>query len=146
MKIRKEIDLKLKETEITIRTWSDEEYQKLLNKLDQRIPFNTTEGLILINPSELFYIEAVGNYVELHSLNQSFLVRSPLYKISDLLQHYFIQVSRSYLINFEQLSSIENDFIHGLVARVGKYKIPISRSGLKAINNRISEEENEKIY
>lgn len=140
MKIKKEIDSQLTETEITVKTWSETEYQKVFEKFDDRLKLNTTEGLCFINRSDLIYVEALRNYLELHATDTMFKIRSPLYKMKEVLGSDFIQVSRSYIINFQMLTSVEADIINGMIARVNGFKVPISRNYLKNIDKRIEEE------
>ncbi|WP_460018049.1 LytTR family DNA-binding domain-containing protein [Lactovum odontotermitis] len=151
MKIEKRIDKSLKETVVLVHCRSDEEFQKIFSKLDdgERLSLDTVDGLRRISQAELIYIEVVGNYLELH-LSESdklYRLRSPLYKFMANLSDDFIQVSRSYVINFTQLNSVEADLINGMVVRVGaaNVKIPISRAYLKNIYAKAGMK-NEKIH
>lgn len=140
MKIFKKIDPNCGETELTVRTYSELEYQKIADKFDDRLRLDTTEGLRLVKRSELVYVEAMKNYLELHAqTGESYTVRSPLYKMKESLGSDFIQLSRSYLINFDKLTAVEADLVNGMVARVAGLKIPISRSYLKEIYRKLEE-------
>lgn len=140
MKILKKIDPMCGETELTIRTWSEAEYQKIVRQFDNRINLETNKGLQVLKKSEILYVESLRNYLECHTATEHYTVRSPLYKMKNMLGDDFIQVSRSYLINFAHLTSVETDFINGMVARVGGKKVPISRNYLQEIYRKLEEE------
>ncbi|MDR0300004.1 MAG: LytTR family transcriptional regulator [Streptococcaceae bacterium] len=141
MKIDKRLDKTSKEIEILVTCQTDEEFQKIFSKLDDRLSLDTVDGLRRISQSELIYIEVVGNYLELHTIDKIYKLRSPLYRFMKNLSEDFLQIGRSYVINFEQLNSVEADFVNGMVARVGitNIKIPISRNYLKALKEKAAE-------
>jgi DNA-binding LytR/AlgR family response regulator len=141
MKIKKRIDRTLTEVEVLVNCRNDEEFQKIFSKLDSRLTLDTVEGIRRISEAELVYIEVVGNYLELHTSERLFRLRSPLYKFMAHLSSDFIQISRSFVINFEKLNSVEADVINGMVARVGpeNLKIPISRTYMKALKEKVGE-------
>jgi len=142
MKVRKHIDGGLGEVEILVNCRTEAEFQKIFSKLDDRLSLDTVDGLWRLSQAELVYLEVVGNYLELHTVTeQVYRIRSPLYKFLSKLSDDFIQISRSYVINFEQLNSVEADVINGLVARVGlaDLKVPISRTYLKNIKRKVAE-------
>ncbi|MCL2113093.1 MAG: LytTR family transcriptional regulator [Streptococcaceae bacterium] len=140
MKIFKKIDPHLGETEITVKTWSEEEYKKVFQVFDNRIKLETKDGLRIVKRSELIYVEALRNYLDLHTEKETLTVRLPLYKLKRLLGSDFIQVSRSYLINFQLLTSVEADVFNGMIARVSGLKVPVSQGYLKEIYKRMEEE------
>ncbi|MDR2977822.1 MAG: LytTR family transcriptional regulator [Streptococcaceae bacterium] len=141
MKIEKRIDRTLTEIEVLVNCRNDEEFQKIFSKLDNRLSLDTVDGIRRISEAELVYIEVVGNYLELHTSERLFRLRSPLYKFMDKLSSDFLQISRSYVINFEKLNSVETDLVLGMVARVGSknVKIPISRTYLKSLKKKVGE-------
>lgn len=67
----------------------------------------------------------------MHTKNDEYTLRLPLYKMNESLGFDFIQVSRFYLINFKHLTSVEADLVNGMIARVSDLKIPISRNYIK---------------
>ncbi|MGM9885959.1 MULTISPECIES: LytTR family DNA-binding domain-containing protein [unclassified Lactococcus] len=140
MKLFKHIDSKLRETEITIAATNEVDFERYARLLANRIQVETVDGLKVIALSDLIYVEAERNYLYLHLNDDSLKVRSPLYKLKESLGADFIQVSRSYLINFKELTSVEADFVNGMVGRVGKFKIPISRAYLKNVYERMEME------
>ncbi|MCL2676401.1 MAG: LytTR family transcriptional regulator [Streptococcaceae bacterium] len=140
MKIKKEINVQLTETELLIRTFSEEEYEKIASQFDDKISIHTVEGIQMIKRTEIYYIESLRNYLEVHRAEQGFIVRMPLYKMEELLGQDFIRISRSYLINFKHLKAVETDLIYGMLARCGDFKVPLSRNYLKNLYKRMEED------
>ncbi len=89
--------------------------------------------LIKIRFDELKWIRAERNYVELHCDDKMHLTRSTLREFLDKLpQDQFIQVQRSYAVNVDHISAIESSAIF-----IGKTEIPVGRSYLEIIKNRL---------
>ena len=140
MKIIKKIDPDKKQTTLTIATWNEREAEKIIQCFDDRVRINTTKGIRLMKRSDVIYVEALRNYLKIHTTDHIDTLRLPLYKIKEILGEDFIQVSRSYLINYNYLTAVEADFVNGMVARVAGLKIPISRTYLKNLYDRMEEE------
>ncbi|GBG97028.1 LytTR family DNA-binding domain-containing protein [Lactococcus termiticola] len=141
MKLFKEIIPGLKEPEVLIRACREEDYQQIAQRLSDKVEIETTKGIKRLNKPDIIYVEALKNYVELHTTSDSIQVRMPLYKMKEKLGEDFIQVSRSYLINFQGLSALEVDLVQGLVARVSGLKIPVTRSFVANLEARIEKEQ-----
>ncbi len=71
----------------------------------QKITVKTRSGEIYINPADIDYIEAAGNYLSLHIGDNDYLTRSSLKAISARLPETFKQVHRSYIVNTDQIVS-----------------------------------------
>ncbi|MFC4651320.1 LytR/AlgR family response regulator transcription factor [Lactococcus nasutitermitis] len=141
MKFRKEINPNLTETEIFVKTYDEKIFDRIVKKFDENLTVKTTDGLRVLKRSEVIYVESLRNYLEIYTDNEFLTVRLPLYKMKELLGADFVQVARSYLINFERLKSVEADLVNGMVARVERFKVPISQSYLKNIYKKIEEKE-----
>jgi DNA-binding LytR/AlgR family response regulator len=80
--------------------------------------------LIKINTEDILYIEAVGNYISIHTATERFVVhttmKSVLEKISD---KDFLRVHQSFIVRVDKILHIE-----GNTLSVGKALIPVSRS------------------
>ena len=89
--------------------------------------------LIKINPSEIDFVEACGNYVFLHLESEKIFTYCSLKKISEKLANQgFIQTHRSYIINIDKIKDIENNSV-----LIGTKVIPISRRYKKDVLNKI---------
>ena len=146
MKFQKTIDPSYTETEILVRTYSESIYEEIMNMLDNSIYLKSTSGAYKVKLRNIVYIESNKNYLEVYvkekNTIKNFRVRLTLYKIKELLSDDFIQISRTYIINYNFLDSVEADLIHGMVARVMGFKIPISRTYLGEIYSKLEEENN----
>jgi DNA-binding LytR/AlgR family response regulator len=73
-----------------------------------RIKLNTRSGYVLIDPSEVVYCQADGNYTHLHlSRGSSELITQNLGAIEDILDgNAFFRASRSYLLNLKFLTRV----------------------------------------
>ena len=142
MKFFKSINPQLAETEIHVKTYDEMAFDAVKSRFERLIKLETTEGLRMIKGSEIIYVESLRNYQEIHLADLSVLrVRSPLYRLKLQLGAEFAQVARSYLINIQLLTRVENDLVNGLVARVSGHKIPISQRFLPELNEKLDTQE-----
>ena len=82
---------------------------------------------ILIN--EIVYIESMGDYIRFFLEDKKIVTLLSMLKIIELLpKQKFIQIHRSYIINFEKINFIQNNIIS-----IGKYQLPISKSRKKEL-------------
>ncbi|HYX06049.1 MAG TPA: LytTR family DNA-binding domain-containing protein [Bacteroidales bacterium] len=83
-------------------------FLKINNKIN-RIRLNVRTGYIFIDPDDLIYCEADGNYTNMIlKEDKSHLVSTNLGKIEDLLKEYkFFRISRSTLINMKYLRRVD---------------------------------------
>ncbi len=76
-----------------------------------------------IPSDEILYIEAYGDYVKIHLINQLLLTNSTFTNILDLLpKSNFIKCHKSFAINLEKLNSMSGNQLV-----IGKHKIPIGQ-------------------
>jgi len=82
---------------------------------------------ILIN--EIIYIESMGDYVRFYLEDKKIVTLLSMSKIIELLpKEKFVQIHRSYIINFEKINFIQNNIIS-----IGQYQLPISKSRKKEL-------------
>src|ERR1700709_731632 len=63
--------------------------------------------------NELIYIEAMANYVTLHTINDKMVVYLTIKGILEKLPaNQFVQVHRSYIVNTEKINTIEGNMLH----------------------------------
>jgi DNA-binding LytR/AlgR family response regulator len=86
---------------------------KLLMAL-KKLVFRTQKGIIFIDPKELLYCEADGNYTDLHfGMGKKETVSMNLGHIEQTLnEHGFFRVSRSCVINLSSIKSVEKRAVH----------------------------------
>ena len=82
----------------------------LLNKSKPgRIKMNTRTGYFFVDPSEIIYIEADGNYSHLKlTSGKAEITTMSLGNIEKILEeHSFLRISRSYIINMKYISKVD---------------------------------------
>jgi DNA-binding LytR/AlgR family response regulator len=95
------------------RSAEDRDLQKLLEALrdtgPSRIKLNTRSGYVLIDPAEVVYCQADGNYTHLHlSRGSSETISQNLGAIEEILEgNGFFRASRSYLLNLKYLTRVD---------------------------------------
>ena len=79
--------------------------------------------LIKINPNEIDFVEACGNYVFIHLEAEKIFTYCSLKKLIEKLDfENFVQTHRSYIINIEKIKDIQDNSV-----LIGNKVIPISR-------------------
>jgi DNA-binding LytR/AlgR family response regulator len=82
---------------------------------------------------ELIYVEAMANYITLHTLSNKFIVYLTVKGLLEKLpQEKFLQVHKSYVVNLNQINSIEGNVLH-----LGKTKITIGLSFNEKVMERL---------
>ncbi len=71
----------------------------------------------------------MGDYVRFFLEDKRIVTLLSLSKLNDILpKNKFIQIHRSYIINFEKINFIQNNIIS-----IGSYQLPISKSRKKEL-------------
>ena len=89
----------------------------------------------LIPFSEILFIRAAGNYMEVITTNKSHLTRSTLKQLHDTLpQDMFVKCHRSYLVNITHISKLKNHAPGHASAQLSNNDvIPVSKSQRRTI-------------
>ena len=89
------------------------------------ITIKENKRLYKIQLDEIFYLEAYGDYVKVHTSEKMYTVKKRLTGYEKILKKQFIRIHRSYIINLDKI-----DFVEGNQVSISGNKIPIS-SGYK---------------
>lgn len=88
-------------------------------------PSVNSTAKIKIRIAEIQYVKAINNMTQVSTKEKKYLINLSLKDALNVLSGYpFIQVHKSYLINIDQISILESDFIE----MENKERIPIGRS------------------
>ena len=101
---------------------------------------NSHDGSTRVNISELVYIAAAGNYVELHTMKNKLMYRASMKQISSQLDDYaFVRVHRSYIVNRDKIDTLQSRN-HGdyLLELVSGQQITVSRHYAQQIRQKYS--------
>lgn len=87
-----------------------------------------------LNVEDILYLEAMGDYVKVHTPQKFHVLHSTLKSIEEKLPHTkFIRVHRSYIVALQKI-----DFIQDGVIRIGKASIPVAETYKSALNKRLN--------
>jgi DNA-binding LytR/AlgR family response regulator len=80
--------------------------------------------LVKVHWEEIFYIQAMENYVSLYTQSKRYIIHTTLKSVADTLApEKFLQVHKSYIIQVGKITGI-----NGNVLELGAFQIPVSRS------------------
>jgi two-component system LytT family response regulator len=73
-----------------------------------RIRFSTRSGFIFIEPSEILYCEAEGNYTVIHMVTRQHMCSIQLGKVAGMLPlNGFIRLGRSLIVNIDYITLVD---------------------------------------
>lgn len=111
--------------------------ERLKTKNVKQIMLKDGTKNVVLDLNDILYIESDGNYIEIHSLNKKFALRQNMESImSQLDDHQFFRVHRSYIVNLKKISSYTRKdlTIAGVIVPISKNVIEAFE---KAIGNQI---------
>ena len=80
--------------------------------------------LVKILYEEILFVEAVQNYVTIHTRDKKLLTYLTFHSIEEFLpDHLFVKTHKSYLVSLAKIESIDGNCLH-----IAKHVIPISRN------------------
>ncbi len=104
------------------------------NTVGEDLYINIDRRLIKLKYDEILLIEAKGDYINIKTETQEYLVHTTLKKIhSKLPEELFLQIHRSYIINFSKIIDIEDNSV-----LIAKNVVPISRSNRPELMRRLN--------
>ena len=148
MKIRVEIDKEVKETEVVIRASEqtadvkklyEEISRKIINKRIKLFQ-GTTE--FYINSSNILFFETDERIVNAHTRNDLFETHLRLYELEKLLPQNFMRISKSAIINLDEVYMLTRSLTGNLIAFHESYKqVYVSRRYFKDVKKRLESRE-----
>ena len=82
---------------------------------------------------DILYLEAVQNYVRLHTAKETFLVHSTLKTLEQKLPNRFFKTHRSHVVNLDHVQAYEEGCV-----LLGKEYLPVARSCMDELKNRLN--------
>jgi two-component system, LytTR family, response regulator len=111
---------------------------KTVESIDRltRIRVNTRTGTLFINPADILFCKAEGNYTTVCTGKKQHLCSMNLGKVTELLpKNGFIRMGRSYIINFEYITVLDRKECTILLVRDGEsVTVKIPRQHLKDLD------------
>jgi two-component system LytT family response regulator len=101
-----------------------------------RIRVNTRTGTLFINPADILFCKAEGNYTTVCTGKKHHLCSMNLGKVAELLpKNGFIRVGRSYIVNLEYITMLDRKECTILLVRNGESAtVKIPRQHLKDLD------------
>jgi DNA-binding LytR/AlgR family response regulator len=101
-----------------------------------RIRVNTRTGTLFINPADILFCKAEGNYTTVCTGKKQHLCSMNLGKVAEMLPlNGFIRVGRSYIVNFEYISMLDRKDSTIVLVRDGEsVTVKIPRQHLKDLD------------
>jgi DNA-binding LytR/AlgR family response regulator len=110
--------------------------QESTNQLDKNfVVCKSGTDMIKVEFSSILYIEGYGDYTKIHLENEVIISNKPLREWKDELPVSFIQIHKSYLINFNSFSKLST----GVVVLKNGANLPLGRAYKEAFKNKLSE-------
>lgn len=113
MKIRIEIDEKIKEDEVIIKcSQLTNEINKIQNVLKEMISQKTSMVFYkdnieyFISLEEILFFETEGSFIFAHTIDNVYQVKYKLYELEEILPNNFMRVSKSTILNVDYIYSI----------------------------------------
>jgi len=93
------------------------------NHEDSFVLIKSSKTLHKVNPSDILFIEALGDYVKVH-LETSYILTNNTFTavLESLPELVFIRTHKSFAINFEKMNSLEGNLI-----TINHHKIPVGQ-------------------
>ena len=119
MKIRIEVDNKIKENEVVIRCSElSEDVKNIQIMLDdmlshkKRITFYRGDTEYYLSLEEILFFETEENGICAHTIDNIYNVKYKLYELEEFLPGYFMRVSKSTILNTNHIYSITRSYHH----------------------------------
>ena len=107
---------------------------KTASNAEEDIYVNIDRRLIKLKLDDILLIEAKGDYIDVKTEKKTYRVHNTLKSIKDKLpDHTFLQIHRSFIINFTKIIDIEDNSV-----LIEKSVIPISRSNRPELMRRLN--------
>lgn len=106
---------------------------------NQKITGYADDGIHLLEPSDIYYFEALEQKVFAYCKSEIYEVRQRLYELeSGLMVHSFIRTSKSIILNLDKIKSLSPAFGGRFEATLdNKEKVIISRQYVSVLKERL---------
>ena len=101
----------------------------------QEFVFVKDNGILKkLNVDDILYLEAMGDYVKVHTAQKFHVLHSTLKSIEEKLPpNKFLRIHRSYIVSLHKI-----DFIQDGVINIGKASIPVAETYKSSLNRRLN--------
>jgi len=120
-----------------------EEQLRLLRKAENERNTNVSEDFLFIKSNkktykvkfeDIFYIEGLGDYIKVHTINNKLVTNLSMKKILEILpESRFYRVHKSFIISLDKIESVEGNMV-----AINGNKLPIGNSYRQEFGNFIN--------
>ena len=147
VKVKLELDANQDGTEVTLRakelTPEIEHIYHLLqqnSKHPDQLAGYLDDKAYYLNMNDILFFETDSKQVMAHTTKQAFLVKYKLYELEKLLVGQFMRVSKSTILNLDQIYSLTRSISNCQVEFYGSYKsVYVSRHYYRELRQRLEE-------
>jgi DNA-binding LytR/AlgR family response regulator len=102
---------------------------------DREFVFVKDNGILKkLNVDDILYLEAMGDYVKVHTAQKFHVLHSTLKSIEEKLPpNKFLRIHRSYIVALQKI-----DFIQDGIITIGKATIPVAETYKSALSKRLN--------
>ena len=104
---------RLAQTLLDAKAALDKHATDTLPNLNSKLSFKTGASTLLLDEVEIVLIEAAGNYMCIHTLTETLIIRETMKELLQRLPGQFVQVHRSTLVNLHHVHKVQphnNDY------------------------------------
>lgn len=105
-----------------------------------QVMFQTAEGWVQLNVSRILYLEAFGDDILVHLLNnEQYVIKQPLYQLEEILKPYFfVRIGKSFIVSVSKIKFIKTKLNAKLdLELINGVNLDVSRSFVKKFKNAI---------
>ena len=105
-----------------------EEFQSQLSQLKKKeISVRSNRRNVIIQLSDITYIESLGDYVKIHNSNNSIVTKEKISSLGERLPDSFVRIHRSFIVNRGRISGFNKESVE-----LENMSLPIGRKYKKA--------------
>lgn len=109
-------------------------------KFITRLAIRSTSKIYFLQVSEIDWIESAGNYVDIHTGDQTHLLRETMANLETKLDpEYFIRIHRTAIVNIDRIVDIQPDSYDYVVRMQNGKTLGMSRRYKEKLNNLIQQ-------
>ncbi len=102
------------------------------------VPVETAGRTRFVERAAVYWAEARGDYVRLHTGSESHLVRVPMAVLEAAWSpHGFFRIHRGYLVSLRRIEEVRADSRRGYWVRIGDAELPVSRRHARDFKERL---------